>query len=366
MNSEIATKADFSQIRYAQCWEDADILLNALDIQPGHVCLSIASAGDNTLAMLSKGAKRVIALDLNLAQLACLELRVAAYRTLTHPELLALIGSRHSDHRLALYERCRKHLSSETCRFWDARPQDIANGIGGAGKFERFLDLFRRRVLPLIHTTSSIDHLLKGGSEMDRQMYYANHWNSWRWRLLFRLFFSRTLISYLGRDPRFFDYVEGAVADRILARTRYALTTLNPAENPYLQWILTGHHSLVLPYALRPENFVAIRDNLDRLEWHAASLEDYLDAHPDVVIDRFNLSDIFEYMSAENYHTLLLRLTQASQEGSRLAYWNMLVPRSRPAHLADILRPLKGLAQDLYRLDKAFFYRDFIVEEVMT
>jgi S-adenosylmethionine:diacylglycerol 3-amino-3-carboxypropyl transferase len=42
------------KIRYAQCWEDADVLLEALDIQPGQSCLSIASAGDNTLAMLAK------------------------------------------------------------------------------------------------------------------------------------------------------------------------------------------------------------------------------------------------------------------------------------------------------------------------
>jgi S-adenosylmethionine:diacylglycerol 3-amino-3-carboxypropyl transferase len=33
LRSEAATRADFSQIRYAQCWEDADVLLDALDIR---------------------------------------------------------------------------------------------------------------------------------------------------------------------------------------------------------------------------------------------------------------------------------------------------------------------------------------------
>lgn len=92
-HSEITTKTDFSTIRYAQCWEDADILLEALDIRPGDTCLAIASAGDNALAMLSKHPGRVVALDFNPAQLACLELRVAAYRELSHTELLELIGS---------------------------------------------------------------------------------------------------------------------------------------------------------------------------------------------------------------------------------------------------------------------------------
>ena len=92
MGSEVAARADFSGIRYAQCWEDADILLDALNVGPGHVCLSIASAGDNALAMLTRDPARVVALDLSPAQLACLELRVCAYRNLAHEELLELIG----------------------------------------------------------------------------------------------------------------------------------------------------------------------------------------------------------------------------------------------------------------------------------
>src|SRR5205823_5240963 len=90
MGSEVQTKADFTGVRYAQCWEDAHILVEALDVQPGDVCLSIASAGDNAIALLTKHPARVIALDLSPAQLACVELRVAAYQTLEHAELLEL------------------------------------------------------------------------------------------------------------------------------------------------------------------------------------------------------------------------------------------------------------------------------------
>src|SRR5206468_10860889 len=93
VGSEVAARADFSGVRYAQCWEDADVLLEGLDVRPGDVCLSIASAGDNSLALLTRDPARVLALDLSPAQLACLELRIAAFRELSHPELLELIGS---------------------------------------------------------------------------------------------------------------------------------------------------------------------------------------------------------------------------------------------------------------------------------
>src|SRR3954470_513136 len=140
--SEAAANADFSEIRYAQCWEDADVLLAGLDVRPGDVCLSIASAGDNALALLTRDPARVVALDLSPAQLACLELRVSAYRSMAHAELLELIGSRPSDRRAALYARCRDGLSPAARRFWDARPEQVAAGVGGVGKFERYFALF--------------------------------------------------------------------------------------------------------------------------------------------------------------------------------------------------------------------------------
>ena len=70
MRSEVAQKSDFSIIRYAQCWEDADVLLQALQAQPGKTYLSIASAGDNALALLARSPKKVVAMDLSSAKLA--------------------------------------------------------------------------------------------------------------------------------------------------------------------------------------------------------------------------------------------------------------------------------------------------------
>ncbi|MEM7384146.1 MAG: DUF3419 family protein [Verrucomicrobiota bacterium] len=365
MSSEVASKADFSRIRYAQCWEDADVLLEGLDIQPGDIGLSIASAGDNALAMLSRGPARVLAVDLNPAQLACVELRVAAYKNLAHAELLELIGSRPSRRRSELFQRCRNALSTEVIQFWEHHSATIDAGIGSGGKFENYFRLFRQRALRLVHSPERIAALLEPRDAKDRAPFYEQTWNTWRWRTLFRLFFSRTMMGRLGRDPSFFTYVEGSVADRILKRARHALVELEPAKNPYLHWILTGTHGEALPFALREENFDAIRENIDRLEWRLGSIEDAIgELGPDSVA-RFNLSDIFEYMSEENFHKLLEKLTHAATPGARLAYWNMLAPRCRPEIMADRLRPLEELSRTLHLKDKAFFYSRFVVEEVL-
>lgn len=366
MGSEVQGKADFTGVRYAQCWEDADILVKALDVQPGDVCLSIASAGDNAVALLTKHPARVIALDLSPAQLACVELRVAAYRTLEHPELLELIGSTPSQRRRALYARCRPLLGDAARTFWDHQPAEVAAGVGGGGKFERYFGMFRRYVMPLVHGRRRIDALLCGGSRAERQTFYERYWDTLRWRLLFRVFFSRFVMGRIGRDPSFFAYVEGSVSDRILGRAKHAVTELNPADNPYLHWIMTGRHAGALPLALRPEHFDTIRANIDRLEWRCQSVEDFLASREPHSVDRFNLSDIFEYMSPENYHRLLDQIIAGARPGSRLAYWNMLVPRSRPESLAGKLQPLTELAAQLHLQDKAFFYSRFVVEEVLA
>lgn len=362
--ARIEQRADFSEIRYGQCWEDADILLEALAIGPQSVCVSIASAGDNTLSLLSRGPAHVLAVDLSPAQLACLELRVAAYRALEHAELLELMGSSPSTRREELYARCRGQLSPAVRGFWDERPSLIQHGIGSAGKFERYFDLFRRRALPLVHSAKRVEQLLAGGDAAARKLFYERTWDSWRWRLTFRVFFSRFTMGRLGRDPAFFDYVEGGVAQRILSRTRHALTELNPAENPYIEWILTERHRRALPHALRPENFEAIRQNLHRLEWRCMPLESLLQECGETSVDAFNLSDIFEYMPAETYHSLLRAIVRAARGHARLAYWNMLAPRRRPESMAGELVPLQELADRLFRNDKAFFYSGFVVEEV--
>jgi len=364
MSTEVAGRADFSAIRYAQCWEDADLLMQGLNLSPGFRALSISSAGENSLSLLAAKPERVIAVDLSSAQLACLELRVVGYRVLQHAELLELIGSRPSARRAELYARCRPQLSLAVQEFWDASPEAIAAGIGSAGKFERYFAMFRNRVLPLVHSRRTVLDLLKPRTREEREEFYEKRWNTWRWRLLFKVFFSRTVMGRLGRDPSFFTYVEGSVANRILARARYALTELSPTENPYLHWILTGTHGDALPFALREENFEAIRSNLHKLEWRQSPIEDVLNESGADYFDAYNLSDIFEYMSAENTATLLERLANCARDGARLGYWNMLAPRSRPESLAHMLKPQTELAAKLFAQDKAFFYSAFILEEV--
>jgi len=367
--AEVAERTAFAQILYAQCWEDADVLLAGLDPQPGESCLSICSGGDNTLALLTRDPARVLAIDLAPPQLACLDLRMAAFRALDHQGLLELVGSRPSARRAALYDRCRPQIADPAHRdFWDRNHDQLAGrGLGELGRFERYFRLFRRYVLPLVHGRATVDALLESRGTTAREAFYRDRWDSWRWRLLIRTFFSRFVMARLGRNPAFFDYAEGSLPDQVMRRARHAVTALDPASNPYLHWILRGCHGTTLPVYLRPENFAAIRNRLDRIELRLCSIEEVAAGTTAAGerFDRFNLSDVFEYMSGAHAEAALEGLAAIGRPGGRLLYWNMLVPRARPDALARRLRPLDDIAGNLHAVDKAFFYSRLVVEEIL-
>jgi S-adenosylmethionine-diacylglycerol 3-amino-3-carboxypropyl transferase len=353
-----------STIRYAQCWEVADVLLEALAVRPQDSCLAIASAGDNALALLARSPRRVFALDYNPAQIACLELRVAAYRALDDEALLRFSGARPAWDRHLLYRLCRPHLSVPARSFWDERQGMIARGYLAAGRLETYFALFRNHVLPQIHSPEIVASLFASKSPDERAAFFDEIWNTPRWRAGFALFFSRPVMQRLGRDPRCFRYARADAAKSLQARLRHAFVDLDPAANPYLHWMLTGLYGSALPFALRPENTRVIRANLDRLSWRACSLETYLAEESGEPIDRFALSDVFEYVDSAAYTELLRNIIARSNRGARLAYWNMFVPRSRPEHLAESLAPDSRLATALHDAVKTFFYSRLVIESV--
>jgi S-adenosylmethionine-diacylglycerol 3-amino-3-carboxypropyl transferase len=205
--------------------------------------------------------------------------------------------------------------------------------------------------------------LLAGGTRAQRQQFYRRNWDTRLWRAAFALFFSCPVMSRLGRDPSQFAYAEGSLAQHLRHRVRHALVAFDPAANPYVQWILTGEHRTALPFALRPENFDPIRTNLDRLEWRCQSLEAFLETYAGEPVARWNLSDIFEYLSPGHSRRLLQAIAGVSRRGARIVYWNLLARRERPPELAATWRPLRKLARRLHHADKAFFYSRVVVEE---
>lgn len=360
---------------YAQCWEDPAVLRRALRVRPGDAVLSIASAGDNTLALLLDDPASVTAVDRNRTQLHLVRLKVAALRSLDREDTLTLLGAfgegprAAAARRRALYDVVRAALPADARAFWDGEgPQRwLAGGVLGAGKFERYLSLFRERVLPLVHGRATVERLAGLGDHEEQERFYRDVWDTPRWRFLFRLFFGRRVMERLGRERAFFAQVAvGSVGDRFRERARRALVDRPVRDNGFASWILTGAHRAdrLLPPYLRPGAYETIALRLDRLQLVAADLGAHLAAVPRASFDAFNLSDVFEYVDEAATLALYRGLVRAARPGARLCYWNLLVPRQRPAELAAAIESDAALAAALHAEDNAFFYERVVVERL--
>lgn len=358
-------KSKFNQnlIRYSQCWEDTDLVLKTMSTEEGDTVLSIASAGDNTLSLLTSRPGKVIAVDFCQAQLAVVALKMAAFKLLTHEELLAFLGVTlcTNEDRLATYQLLREHLKLQYRQYFDRRPEIVMAGIISRGKLERYFSIFRRIVLPLVHRRNTVDALFEKRTSYERQEFFDRSWNTVWYQMAFKLFFGKGTMALIGREASFFKEASGSLSDFLALAAKAALTEGNPNSNHYLHYILKGEYGTVLPHYLRPENFAVIRANLDKIVLVEGSLQKVLDELPESSIDAFNLSDVFEYMTESNCQVLGRSISHVAKKGARIVYWNMAVDRLASEYDHNLSSSL-NLGQSLAATSTTFFYKRFCLD----
>jgi S-adenosylmethionine-diacylglycerol 3-amino-3-carboxypropyl transferase len=360
MREKRLNKVSFDLVRYANCWEDADVLLKGLEAGPGSRILSICSAGDNSFSLLVTGAELVVAVDVNRLQLYLTELKKAAFKSLDHNELLEFLGFLPCHNRHALFSRAKVYLNKEACRYWESNIRQIEEGVIYKGKFERYFSFFQRKILPLIHNRKRVEKLFEEKSSAEQKQFYSEEWNTWRWKLLFKIFFNKYVMGKYGRDPEFLRQVKVPVSQFIFDKAEKHLSSVNAQKNYYLRFIHTGCFGSDLPHYARSENFEMIKRNIDKLVLYEGFAEDALTQHSGIT--HMNLSNIFEYMDMETFKATAGKLVSSLAPGGRLAYWNLMVPRRVSEHIAA-MQYRQELSENLSEADKGFFYNRFIIDE---
>ena len=160
MKSEVKeNKVDFSLIRYSQCWEDTEVLLESLDIKEKDVCFGILSAGDNVFSMLAENPEKVVALDISFPQIALAKLKREIFKNFDYEKMLEFMGVKNSAERIRMYDKIREKLDKDVRDYWDLNRKAIETGVIHIGKFEKFFKIFREKILPLIHNKKRVEGL---------------------------------------------------------------------------------------------------------------------------------------------------------------------------------------------------------------
>jgi S-adenosylmethionine-diacylglycerol 3-amino-3-carboxypropyl transferase len=354
-------QVDFNLIRYANCWEDADILSEALDIPKGGKILSIASAGDNSFSLLLKEPALLVAVDVSEVQLFLVEIKKACIKNLSQPETLRFLGFTNGTDRAELFEKISKDLSPEALAHWRNHFEQIEEGLVHQGKFERYFRMFVKKILPWIHSKKTVNALFREKPAEEQKLFYRKTWNTWRWRLLFKIFFSRWVMGKFGRDPQFLKQVTLKVSEYIFRSAERELSGTHVFQNFILRYNLTAGFGNLLPHYLQPNNYERIKAQIDKLILHQGFAEDAVAIYG--TFDAMNLSNIFEYIEAELFGSVVEKLAKGLNKDGKLAYWNLMVHRKASDVLPDEIRELKELSQKLKSKDKGFFYSNFVVEQ---
>jgi len=332
------------KIGYGQCWEDPFLSREALRLGPEDDVLAIASGGECGLAFLLDQPKSVTLVDRNPAQIFLLELKASALRELGHDELLGFIGAKPWSDKDGLYAAVRPGLSPQARAFWDSRKNLIRDGLFHCGRYERFFRAGYRYVLPLIHSRKTLRALFACATVEEQAAFYREVWANRRWRALFRVFFGKHVFGRWGRSRSHYRYVTVPHTWRhFYDRALEDIDGRPLRDHPGLAYFFQESEyprPENYPLWLRPENRPVLREGLDRLRLRVDSAGSLLKSSRPGDYSKFNLSNIFEYMSAGEYEDALRELVRVSRPDGRVAIWTMFVPRPVPESLEARLEPI--------------------------
>lgn len=366
LQTEVATdRPFFRHIGYSTCWEDPEILREALQIKSGDVCLSVMSGGCNTLSLLLDNPALVVAVDFNPNQCHLLRLRIASFRGLDHGEKLELLGIRPSARRSELYRRVRPLLPTAAQSFWDSNLRLIDKAVQFRGRLERYITAFGA-MLRLFYGKKRVLRFFACPDLEAQRKFYGTEWDGVLWRSLFDVFFSRTVMTRT-KDRQHFRHVDFRSFGKIFrARTEWAFTEIPIRNNYFLAVALLGNYldEQSLPTYLREDTHEVLRSRVERIEIINGDLERYLVNAPGSYFDKFNLSNILDWASERNFHKFHRELARVARGGARFCYWNTLLTRSIPTDIPEI-ESHKDLAQQLQKRDRSgFLYANFEVGTV--
>jgi S-adenosylmethionine-diacylglycerol 3-amino-3-carboxypropyl transferase len=364
-NTKLIRSKVFRDILYSQCWEDPEMDRLAFDIRPGDTLFTITSGGCNALAFLIDDPESVICLDMNRFQNYLLSMKIGAFKTLTYYETLEFLGIRPSGNRWKMYKKIRSELTVAEQLYWDNKKTDIDHGIIHCGKYERYMHLLKR-VFRILIGKKIISELFNSSCLEDQQILFNTKWNNFRWRLFCRIFLSRILASIFF-DKAFYKYLEPSFSfDKYYRKAvKRAITQFPAKENYFLAYILLGNYlDNNLPPYLKKENYEIIKARVNRIKTVTCSCQEYFRSQPVEMISKFNFTNIFEWMSTEEFTLFLLETLRIAKNGAVITYRNHLVTRSRPEIFKDQIIPDIKLSDQLLKKDRSFIYKAYVVERI--
>lgn len=342
--------------------EDERTEARALELGPNDRVLSIASAGEMPLSLLSMGVASVVAVDVDPAQLFLAQLKFVAACTLGREGTIRFLGYRPAPaaERSRSLDAVLPQLPAAARAFWDAHRFPVERGAIWAGRFEQYLQKITRVAVPLLGR-KRIEGIFDCATIAEQETYFDTRLDLPALKALLRIMFNRKVYAGRGMDPRSLQYrtaTDEPLGVQFFRQFRNSLTQTPAHENHLMQLILLGRtlSEECVPAYLSPAGFETIRANKDRIDFRLVDLITHLQNCPPGSFTKAHLSNLPDWMDQVQFETTLTLVNDKIARPGRVVWRYLHRDRPVPTSLEATLVVDRELGGELERADRFPFY----------
>ncbi len=375
----------FQGFVYNQIWEDPDVDMAALRIQPTSRIITIASGGCNVVNYLAANPAKVIAVDLNPNHIALTRLKLAALSHLpTYEDFFQFFGYANTKGNRENYDSFLVERLDETSRkYWEQwiplrgrRINMFARNLYRYGLLGRFLGILQ--TVARLHGKQLKEMLTARTPEEQRAIFNRTIAPLFDSKLVKAL--SKMPVSFyaLGIPPAQYDELNkasGGDPAGLIRRRIEKLACDFPITENYFAWQAFGRRydtedRGAVPAYLQEETYKIVRERTDRVETHLASMTDYLAGLPAQSLDRYVLLDAQDWMNEEQITALWQQITRTAAPGARVIFRtagpDSPLERKLPADVIGRWHYEADDAQTYFEKDRSSIYGGFHVYSLKT
>ena len=349
-----------SPIRFAQSWEDHQVIESGLQVKKDDEIVAILSSGDNVLNLLRFEPAAIYGYDINPAQIHEVKLKISAIEHLPYPEFLTLLGYTGTEQqRKKLFHLLSPHLDTDTLTFWNEHRNLLGKGLAFQGVTERYFSL--QRSLMRFFLADEYTHFVSAQTREERAMIFEKKLHTPYVKALTRMFMNNRVMNHLLFQPRAIRYLPPSFnyQERFWRQMTHRCVDIGCVNNPYQYWLFTGalleDRRYWQPY-LQEQYYRTLRQQTQKVRIFEQDLRVGLKNLASDSIDAFYISDIFDWMSLEEMEETIMELVRAAKKNARIVSFILNYDKGIPLHLRKLVHLDEIKSQELFIQERVGIY----------
>jgi S-adenosylmethionine-diacylglycerol 3-amino-3-carboxypropyl transferase len=314
---------ELDRLRYSQVWEDSRVIEHILKVDAEDEVLVVTSGGSNVFNTLLFGPKKVYAVDLNPVQNEFLALQIFIIRQLQADDYLSAMGYKGKQRYQEIRELVEKLASPSQWKIWSRFFSSSEEGLALSGKLESYITYF-------------YDTLSARPQSILKELFKVKHLDEQHLKLqaLLDLGFDQDFIDYFdranlskGRDIGLYKHTASTGGELFFQRFLDFAQSNLLRDNFIANFFFFGPAGVqpgAIPRFCKANHYLKVRERLDRIEYVGAEAIDFLTSSKGAAVSKAVLSNIFEYVSKEEFNKAIVAMTEREGKDLQFLFWNLL------------------------------------------